>query len=175
MRLNLKHTYKKLSKVGFMIVDGLRQELKDQKHNATHKLSNSLKPKVKGKSGVMDIITSKLYWKAVNNPAFAKPASLKAIESWVKNKGSKGGFSNSPENIKKTAILVYNKLKNKFYGKPYVYWTEGNNLRRTDFAGHTARKLKGKVAEELAPAIGKDVADMIRKEFRKIKPTAQIS
>ena len=41
MRLNLKHTYKKLSKVGFMIVDGLRQELKDQKHNATKKLSNS--------------------------------------------------------------------------------------------------------------------------------------
>mgnify|MGYP003648576272 FL=1 len=169
----LKNTYKKLSKVGFMIVKGLRQELKDQQHNATHKLSNSLKPKVKGKSGVMDIITSKLYWKAVNNPAFAKPASLKAIESWVKSKGSKGGFPNSPESIKKTAILVYNKLKNKFYGKPYVYWTEGNNLKRTDFAGHTARKLKGKVAEQLAPAIGQDVADMIRKAIKKNIPKAK--
>jgi hypothetical protein len=68
VRLNLKHTYKKLSKVGFLIVKGLRQELVEQKHNATGKLSNSLKPKVEGKSGIMNIITSKLYWKAVNNP-----------------------------------------------------------------------------------------------------------
>jgi hypothetical protein len=36
-------------------------------------------------------------------------------------------------------------------------------------------KFKSKVAEELAPAIGDDVADMIRKEFKKIKPTAEIS
>jgi hypothetical protein len=165
MRLNLKHTYKKLSKVGFMIVDGLRQELKDQKHNATHKLSNSLKPKVEGKSGIMNIITSKLYWKAVNNPKFAKKANLSEIRKWVSSKGLPVSSAGS----------VLNKLLKKGYGKPYVYWTEGNNLRRTDFAGHTARKLKGKVAEELAPAIGKDVADMIRKEFKKIKPTAQIS
>ncbi len=165
MRLNLKHTYKKLSKVGFMIVDGLRQELKDQKHNATKKLSNSLKPKVEGKSGIMNIITSKLYWKAVNNPAFAKPSNLNEIKKWVSSKGLPISAAGS----------ILNKLLKKGYGKPYVYWTEGNNLRRTDFAGYTARKLKGKVAEQLAPAIGKDVADMIRKEFRKIKPTAQIS
>jgi hypothetical protein len=164
MRLNLKHTYKKLSKVGFMIVEGLRQELKDQKHNATHKLSNSLKPKVKGKSGVMDIITSKLYWKAVNNPAFAKPANINQIKKWLSAKGLP--VSSAP--------AITKKLKSN-YGKPYVYWTEGNSLRRTDFAGHTARKLKGKVAEQLAPAIGDDVADMMRKELRKIKPTAQIS
>ena len=172
MRLNLKHTYKKLSKVGFMIVDGLRQELKDQKHNATKKLSNSLKPKVVGKSGIMNIITSKLYWKVVNNPEAAYKVNFDAIKKWVKNKGSKGGFPTDDEKIKKVAAKVYNKLKNKFYGKPYVYWTEGNNLRRTDFAGYTARKFKSKVAEQLAPAIGKDVADMIRKELRKIKPTA---
>ena len=171
--MNLKNTYKELSKVGFMIVDGLRQELKDQKHNATHKLSNSLKPKVKGKSGVMDIITSKLYWKAVNNPVFAKPASVNAIKKWIISKGSKGGFPNSSESITKTAILVYNKLKNKFYGKPYVYWTEGNNLRRTDFAGHTARKFKNKVAVKLAPSIGKDVASMIRKEIKQNIPKAK--
>ena len=159
MRLNLKHTYKKLSKVGFMIVKGLRQELKDQKHNATHKLSNSLKPKVKGKSGVMDIITSKLYWKAVNNPEFAKPANLNEIKKWVTAKGLPPSAAHS----------ILKKLLKKGYGKPYVYWTEGNALRRTDFAGHTARKFKSKVAEKLAPAIGDDVAEMMRKEFNKIK------
>ena len=139
----LKHTYKKLSKVGFMIVKGLREELVAQKHNATHKLSNSLKPRVKGKSGVMDIVTSKLYWRAVNNP---KAAAKNLPESAVSG--------------------IFNKLKNMFYGKPYVRWTEGNNLQRTDFAGITARKYKNKVATELAPAIGKDVVAMIRKEIK---------
>ena len=80
--MNLKNTYKELSKVGFMIVKGLREELVAQKHNA------------------------------------------------------------------------------------YVRWTEGNNLQRTDFAGITARKYKNKVAIELAPAIGKDVVAMIRKEIK---------
>ena len=158
----LKNTYKKLSKVGFMIVKGLRQELKDQQHNATHKLSNSLKPKVKGKSGVMDIITSKLYWKAVNNPAFAKPANINEIKKWLSAKGLP--VSSAP--------AITKKLKNN-YGKPYVYWTEGNNLRRTDFAGHTARKFSAKVAVELAPAIGQDVADMIKKAIKKNIPKAK--
>lgn len=165
MRLNLKHTYKKLSQVGFMIVKGLRKELVDQKHNATGKLSNSLKPKVEGRSGIMNIITSKLYWKAVNNPKFAKKANLSEIRKWVSNKGLPISAAGS----------VLNKLLKKGYGKPYVYWTEGNALRRTDFAGHTARKFKSKVAEELAPAIGNDVAEMMRKEFKKIKPQVQTS
>ena len=165
MRLNLKHTYRKLSKVGFMIVEGLRKELEEQKHNASNKLSNSLKPKVEGKSGIMNIITSKLYWKAVNNPKFAKKANLLQIRKWVINKGLPISAAGN----------ILNKLLKKGYGKPYVYWTEGNNLRRTDFAGYTARKYKSQIAEQLAPAIGDDVANMIRKELRKIKPTAQIS
>lgn len=168
--MNLKNTYKELSKVGFMIVDGLRQELKDQKHNATHKLSNSLKPKVKGKSGVMDIITSKLYWKAVNNPKAAKKSNIDEIKKWVAVKGLPSS----------SAYPILQKLNNNkntnrrgFYGKPYVYWTEGNNLRRTDFAGHTARKFKNKVAVKLAPSIGKDVASMIRKEIKQNIPKAK--
>tara|TARA_R110000782_G_scaffold75904_1_gene151308 strand:+ start:2544 stop:3035 length:492 start_codon:yes stop_codon:yes gene_type:complete len=154
--MNLKHTYKKLSQVGFMIVKGLKEELVTQKHNATHKLSNSLKPRVKGKSGVMDIITSKLYWRAVNNPKAAAEPNFNQIKKWVAAKG-----------LPESAVGgIFNKLKNMFYGKPYVYWTEGNNLKRTDFAGITARKYKNKVATELAPAIGKDVVAMIRKEIK---------
>ena len=154
--MNLNHTYKKLSQVGFMIVKGLREELVNQKHNATYKLSNSLKPRVKGKSGVMDIVTSKLYWRAVNNPKAAEKPNLLEIKKWV-----------AAKNLPQSAVGgIFNKLKNMFYGKPYVYWTEGNNLKRTDFAGITAKKYKNKVATELAPAIGKDVVAMIRKEIK---------
>ena len=163
--MNLKHTYKKLSQVGFMIVKGLKEELVTQKHNATHKLSNSLKPRVKGKSGVMDIVTSKLYWRAVNNPKAAEKPNLLEIKKWV-----------AAKNLPQSAVGgIFNKLKNMFYGKPYVYWTEGNNLKRTNFAGITAIKYKNKVALELAPAIGQDVADMIRKEIKKNIPKAKTS
>ena len=161
----LKNTYKKLSQVGFMIVKGLKEELVAQKHNATHKLSNSLKPRVKGKSGVMDIVTSKLYWRAVNNPKAAEKPNLLEIKKWV-----------AAKNLPQSAVGgIFNKLKNMFYGKPYVYWTEGNNLKRTNFAGITAIKYKNKVALELAPAIGQDVADMIRKEIKKNIPKAKTS
>jgi hypothetical protein len=74
-----------------------------------------------------------------------------------------------------SAVPILRKLKNKGYGKPYSFWTEGNGLRRTDFAGYTANKFKKKVVKELAPAIGKDVAEMIRSQIRKNNPKAIVS
>ena len=76
---------------------------------------------------------------------------------------------------KRFAGAIYRKLKKGNYGKPYVYWKKGNTLTRKNFAGIVASDESMTVAKELAPAIGKDVANMIRKELRKIKPTAQIS
>tara|TARA_B100001758_G_C18405294_1_gene611628 strand:+ start:1811 stop:2338 length:528 start_codon:yes stop_codon:yes gene_type:complete len=175
MRLSLRKTYKQLGKIGKLVIKGLQEELDFQKHNASTALSKSFKVQLNERKGELNIITNKLYWRVVNDKNVAYKVSLRAIENWVRNKGGKGGFPRDNEGIKSVAIRVYNKLKNKFYGKPYVYWTEGNNLRRTDFAGYTAKKYKSKIAKELAPAIGDDVANMIRKQIRKIKPTAQIS
>ena len=175
MRLSLRNTYRELGKIGKLVIKGLQEELDFQKHNASTALSKSFKVQLNEKKGELNIITNKLYWRVVNDKNVAYKVSLRAIENWVRNKGGKGGFPTDNEGKKRVALRVNNKLKNKFYGKPYVYWTEGNNLRRTDFAGYTARKYKSQIAEELAPAIGDDVANMIRKELRKIKPTAQIS
>ena len=99
---------------------------------------------------------------------FILPSSISyaAIAKWAGIKG-----------ISLAAVSrIYNKLKNKlgFYGKPYVYWTEGNNLRREDFAGYTARKYKSEVADKLAHPIGKDVAEMITKQIRKNNPKANV-
>ena len=52
------------------------------------------------------------------------------------------------------------------YGQPYVFWTEGNNLRRTNFAGYVANKFSKEVAVKLAPSIGEDVASMIREKIK---------
>jgi hypothetical protein len=75
--------------------------------------------------------------------------------------------------LKGSAASILRKLKSH-YGKPYSFWTEGNKLRRTDFAGYTANKLKDKIVQKLAPSIGKDVADMIAEQIKKNNPTINV-
>ena len=159
--IKFKRTNKTLIEVGFMLRKGLQDELKAQKHNATGKLSRGLKYKVK--DNVLSIISSVSYWKAVNNPSFAKIPNLSAIERWMSVKSLKG-----------SAVAILRKLKNKGYGKPYSFWTEGNKIRRTDFAGYTANKFKDKIVQKLAPSIGKDVADMIAEQIKKNNPTINV-
>ena len=164
--IRFKHTSKELLRVGKLVVKGLQEELKNQKHVASGTLLKSFKVRAKRNSGVLNIETNKLYWNVLQNPKTAYTVSIRAIQKWIQSKGGKSGFPTDNEGVLRTAILIYSKLKNKFYGKPYVFWTEGNNLRRTDFAGFTARKFKSKIAEELAPSIGKDVADMISRNIK---------
>tara|TARA_R110000751_G_scaffold85750_2_gene171008 strand:- start:51 stop:560 length:510 start_codon:yes stop_codon:yes gene_type:complete len=143
------------SSVGGIIVRGLKQELIDQKHNASGRLSRGLKKSkmfnIKNGKGV-NVISTVAYWKAVNNPKFAKKPKLNAIASWVQKKG-----------LPLSAIApIFRKLNNRGYGKPYVYWTEGNSLRRTDFAGHTARKHKDEVVKVIGEGAVKDVVNMVK-------------
>ena len=160
--IKFKRTNKTLIEVGFMLRKGLQDELKAQKHNATGKLSRGLGYHIK--NNVLSIMSSVSYWKAVNNPLFAKIPNLNAIQRWMSVKGLKG-----------SASTILRKLQNKGYGKPYSFWTEGNRLRRTDFAGYTANKFKDKIVAKLAPSIGEDVADMIRSQIRKNNPKARVS
>ena len=157
----LKRTDKTLIEVGFMLRKGLQDELVAQKHNATRKLSRGLRYHIK--NNVLSIISSVSYWKAVNNPLFAAIPNLNAIQRWMNVK-----------NLKGSAVAILRKLKNKGYGKPYSFWTEGNKIRRTDFAGYTARKFKDKIVQKLAPSIGKDVADMIAAQIKKNNPTINV-
>ena len=159
--MKLKRTDKTLIEVGFMLRKGLQDELKEQKHNATGKLSRGLRYHIK--NNVLSIISSVSYWKAVNNPLFAAIPNLNAIQRWMNVK-----------NLKGSATAILSKLKNKGYGQPYSFWTEGNRLRRTDFAGYTANKFKDKVVQKLAPSIGKDVADMIAAQIKKNNPKTNV-
>lgn len=68
--LKLTHTNRTLTEIGVMLRKGLQQELIDQKHNATGRLSRGLKFHIK--DTVLNIISSVSYWRAVNNPKFAK-------------------------------------------------------------------------------------------------------
>ena len=159
--MKLKRTDKTLIEVGFMLRKGLQDELKAQKHNATGKLSRGLRYHIK--NNVLSIMSSVSYWKAVNNPLFAAVPNLSAIQSWMKSKNMTG-----------SALPILRKLQNKGYGKPYSFWTEGNKIRRTDFAGYTANKFKDKIVAKLAPSIGKDIADMIAAQIKKNNPKTNV-
>ena len=151
--IKFKKTLKKLKGIGQMLKVGLQKELIAQKHNATGRLSRGLRYEVKGTT--LNVISSVSYWKAVNNPSFAKVPNFSEIQRWVSIKGL-------PLN---SAVSIFRKLKSH-YGKPYAYWTEGNNLRRTNFAGYVAKKFKKDVAKRLAPSLGADVASMIREQIK---------
>ena len=161
----LKHTNITLREVGDMLRVKLQDELKAQKHNATGRLSRGLKYNVikKGLS-ILNVTSSVAYWKAVNNPKFAKVPNFREIVKWVQAKGLPLSSAQS----------VLRKLKSH-YGKPYVYWTEGNNLRRTNFAGYVANKHSKEVAAKLAPSIGVDVANMISEQIKKNNPKTNVT
>ena len=161
----LKHTNITLREVGNMLRVKLQDELKAQKHNATGRLSRGLKYNVikKGLS-ILNVTSSVAYWKAVNNPKFAKVPNFREIVKWVQAKGLPLSSAQS----------VLRKLKSH-YGKPYVYWTEGNNLRRTNFAGYVANKHSKEVAAKLAPSIGVDVANMISEQKKKNNPKTNVT
>ena len=160
-----KHTNITLREVGDMLRVKLQDELKFQKHNATGRLSRGLKYNVvKRGISILNVTSSVAYWKAVNNPAFAKTPNFREVLKWVQAKGL----------ALSSAEPIFKKLRG-FYGKPYVYWTEGNNLRRTNFAGYVANKFKGEVASKLAPSIGVDVANMIAKQIKKNNPKTNVT
>jgi hypothetical protein len=171
--IKFKRTNKTLIEVGFMLRKGLQDELKAQKHNATGRLSRGLKYHIK--NNVLSMMSSVSYWKAVNNPLFAKIPNLNAIKSWLNAKRRNGSLVEPSGGSNANSIL--SRMKKDGYGRkvPYRFYEEGNRLpRRTDFAGYTANKFKDKIVQKLAPSIGKDVADMIAEQIKKNNPTINV-
>ena len=174
-----KHTNRTLHSVGDMLRKGLQDELKFQKHNATGRLSRGLKFNIIKKDvSILNVTSSVAYWKAVNNPAFAKIPNLNTIQRWMGQRNIKGGM--------RVALRILSRLSggnyklggkanygNRSYPKnnmrePYVVYKEGNKIpRRTNFAGYVANKFSKKVAETLAPSVGVDVANMISQQIKK--------
>jgi len=170
--IKFKKTLKELQVVGQMLKVGLQKELIAQKHNATGRLSRGLKYHIKGTT--LNVMSSVSYWKAVNNPSFARIPNLNAIKSWLNAKRRNGTLVEPKGGSSPTAILK--RMNRSGYGNrnyngsmrdPYHFYEEGNRLpRRTNFAGYVANKFSKEVANKLAPSIGEDVASMIREKIK---------
>ena len=65
--IKLKHTNRTMHEVGNMLRKGLRQELIDQKHNASRRLSNGLKYHVNKRTNTMSVFASVSYWQDESN------------------------------------------------------------------------------------------------------------
>ena len=161
-----------LGKVTTLLIKGLKSQLKLQEYYATGKLNRSFSGTIsKGKNLVLDVTSSKHYWRVVNDPRVAFSVNKQNIIRWMNTKGLD----------KKYAEAIYRRLKSGIYankkanGKEnYRYWSYGNSLQRSNFAGITAKENSAKVAQELAPSIGKDVADMISEQIKKNNPKTNV-
>ena len=163
--ISYKKTYKSFSNISNLIIKELKKQLRLQEYYATGKLSRSFSGvQSKGKDLVLDITSSKDYWRVVNDPRVAFSVNKQNIIRWMNTKGLDRKF----------AEAIYKRLKKGVYAnrkanrrEDYVYWKRGNTLQRSNFAGIVAKENSQKVAEQLAPAIGSDVAEMIRKQINK--------
>jgi len=172
--IKFTHTNRTLTEVGKMLRVKLQDELKFQKHNATGRLSRGLRYHVDKKSNAVSIYSSVSYWKAVNNPKFARIPNLNAIKSWLNAKRRNGTLvepkwgSNPSSILRRMNTSGYgNRNYNGSMRDPYHFYEEGNRLpRRTNFAGYVANKFSKEVAIKLAPSIGEDVASMIREKIK---------
>ena len=161
-----------LGKVTTLLIKGLKSQLKLQEYYATGKLNRSFAGVIsKGKNLILDVTSSKHYWRVVNDPKVAFSVNKQNIIRWMNTKGLD----------KKYAEAIYRRLKSGIYankkanGKEnYRYWSYGNSLQRSNFAGITAKENSAKVAQELAPSIGKDVADMISEQIKKNNPKTNV-
>ena len=163
--IKYNNTYKSFDIVSKLIIKKLRNQLRLQQYYATGKLSKSFAGvQSKGKNLTLDITSSKNYWRVVNDPRVAFSVNKQNIIRWMNTKGLDSRF----------AEAVYKRLKRGVYAnkkangrEDYVYWKEGNKLTRSNFAGIVAKENSKNIAKQLAPAIGKDVAEMIRKQVNK--------
>ena len=171
--IEFKNTSKSLGKVTTLLVKGLKSQLRLQEYYTTGKLSRSFSGTIsKVKDLVLDVTSSKDYWKVVNDPRVSFSVNKQNIIRWMNTKGLD----------KKFAQAIYNRLKRGIYAnikangkEDYIYWNHGNSLQRSNFAGITAKENSAKVAQVLAPSIGKDVASMISQQIKKNNPKSIVS
>ena len=170
--IKFKHTSKKLGKVTNLLIKGLKSQLRLQEYYATGKLSRSFAGTIsKNNNLTLDITSSKHYWKVVNDPRVAFSVNKQNIVRWMNTKGLDRKYAEAVYRRLKSGIYANRKANGK---EDYRYWSYGNSLQRSNFAGITAKENSAKVAQELAPAIGRDVADMIAAQIKKNNPTINV-
>jgi len=162
-KMTWTNTNDAFSSVGGIMLRGLKEELKFQKHIATGKLSRGLKKSkmfnIKNGKGV-NITSTVDYWRIVSNPKNFKGVSLNQILKWVRVKGfAKGNETEAANRIWKRMMI--NPLGNA-YGKPYILWTDGNSLRRMNFEKWAVKQNKDKIVEQIEKGVIKDVVKMIK-------------
>lgn len=124
--------------LGF-VVEELRAELIAQRHSATGKGIASLRIEEVREGKEYNVI-GEGYLRYVNFGTRPHFPPLEPIRRWLQAIGAdvKAAFP-----IARKMSLVGTPMQ------PYVFWTEGNTIQRTDFIGIAIERVKPRIAEEL--------------------------
>ena len=144
------------------LVDALKAELARQQHNATGAASESIHIEESGLLEWSIIGNAYLYWVNFGRQPGEWP-NIAAIRQWVEVKNIGNG-----KDVNTIAFLIARAIKEKGTpAKPYVVWTAGNSIDRTDFV---TRVLKDH-EQEIKEYLGDNYKEELFGEF--IKKTAQ--
>ena len=135
------------------IIEELRKELQTQQHIASGALAASLRM---AKDGDDYIVTGRnySYWVNFGRRAGSMPP-IRAIANWVEIKGL------PTEAIWPIAKSI---AKKGTPGQPYVFWQEGNSLKRTDFVSDTIERCKERIKDDLQHEWKAIIFEKYRKE-----------
>ena len=104
--IKYNNTYKSFGSVSKLIIKDLRGQLRLQEYHATGKLSRSFTGvQQKGKNLILNITSSKDYWRVVNDPRVAFSVNKQNIIRWMNTKGLDSRF----------AQAVYKRLKRSIF------------------------------------------------------------
>ena len=94
--MKFNNTYKQFNNVSKIIIKGLRKQLLLQEYYSTGKLSRSftgVQEKISGDNIILNITSSKDYWRVVNNPKVAFSVNRQNIIRWMNKKGLDTDFA----------------------------------------------------------------------------------
>ena len=144
------------------LVAALKAELARQLHNATGAASESIHIEEDGILEWTIIGNAYLYWVNFGRQPGKWP-NIAAIRQWVEIKNIGNG-----KDVDTIAFLIARSIKEKGTpAKPYVVWTVGNSIDRTDFVTRVLKEHE----QEIKEFLGDNYQEELFGEF--IKKTVQ--
>lgn len=140
------------------LVNALKAELARQLHNATGAASESIHIEESGLFEWSIIGNAYLYWVNFGRQPGKWP-NIAAIRQWVEVKNIGNG-----KDVNTIAFLIARAIKEKGTpAKPYVVWTTGNSLDRTDFVTRVLKEHE----QEIKEFLGDNYKEELFEEFTK--------
>ena len=160
----LKKIKDKLDVVGFDLVKKFKKELKEQGHNASSKLHDSIKHRLsfKGEDAFIEITSKTNYAQKVNKGQKPHAPNLDNILDWIEDRKKTIPYSSEQEKHEIAYAIIRSINQQGTPTAEAFSWTQ--NGRRIGYMDFVIQNNKRKIKRELVKEFGK----IIRTEFRNV-------